>query len=372
MEQPMLHTHHLAVGYGGKALLEEVCLAVHPGQILTLIGPNGVGKSTLLKTLSKLLAPVGGTVLLQGKELRQLPERELALQLSILTTERVMPELMRCEEVVGTGRYPHTGRLGLLTPADRAQVDAAMELVGVQALRDQEFRRLSDGQRQRVMLARAICQEPQVMILDEPTSFLDIRYKLELLELLKKLVRNRALAVVMSLHELDLAQKVSDLVLCVGEGGIQRWGTPEEVFAVGYIHQLYGVTQGSFQPSYGSLELPAVTGVPEVFVLGGGGSGIPVYRRLQRQGIPFGAGVLQENDLDLPVAQALAARLITERAFEPIGPRALEEAAAVVGQCRRLICCVEHFGTMNEGNRQLLRLAQQRGISVEMEGSGSC
>ena len=93
MDQPVLHTHHLEVGYGGKALLEEVCLAVHPGQILTLIGPNGVGKSTLLKTLSKLLAPVGGAVLLQGKELRQLPERELALQLSILTTERVMPEL---------------------------------------------------------------------------------------------------------------------------------------------------------------------------------------------------------------------------------------------------------------------------------------
>lgn len=368
MEQPMLYTDGLAVGYGGRALLEDIRLAVRPGQILTLIGPNGVGKSTLLKTISRLLAPVGGAVLLKGKELRQLPERELALQLSILTTERVMPELMRCEEVVGAGRYPHTGRLGLLTPADRAQVEAAMELVGVTALRDREFRRLSDGQRQRVMLARAICQEPQLMVLDEPTSFLDIRYKLELLDLLKKLVRSRNLAVVMSLHELDLAQKCSDLILCVGEGGAGRLGTPEEVFTAGYIQALYGVTRGSFDPRFGSLELPAVTGEPEVFVVGGGGSGIPVYRRLQRQGIPFGAGVLPENDGDLPVARALAARLITERAFEPVGSEALEEAAAVVEKCRRVICCTRWFGTMNQGNRVLLRLAEQRGIPVENEG----
>ena len=360
MDQPVLHTHHLEVGYGGKALLEEVCLAVHPGQILTLIGPNGVGKSTLLKTLSKLLAPVGGAVLLQGKELRQLPERELALQLSILTTERVMPELMRCEEVVGTGRYPHTGRLGLLTPADRAQVDAAMELVGVQALRDQEFRRLSDGQRQRVMLARAICQEPDIIVLDEPTSFLDIRYKLEFLSILQRMSRSRNLSVIMSLHELELAGRISDKLLCVKGDKVDRFGTPEEVFTPGYISELYGMTAGSYDEATGNLELEAVKKDPEIFVIAGNGTGTALFRKLQREGISFAAGILWENDLDCPAARALASAAVEEKAFCPIGAEKVERAKELIDACGSAICTLDLDGA-GEWAKELRELAAYAG-----------
>ena len=137
----------------------------------------------------------------------------------------------------------------------------------------------------------------------------------------------------------------------------------------GYIQQLYGVERAQFNENYGSLELQAASGGPEIFVIGGGGDGIAVYRRLQRRGIPFAAGVLHENDLDYPVAAALAARVVAERAFEPIGEAAFAEAAAVMAACRRVICCCGHFGTMNQRNAALRDLAAQRGVLTEGDGT---
>lgn len=369
MVEWILHTRDLAVGYGGRALISDITFGVRPGEILVLIGPNGAGKSTILKTISRQLAPVAGTVYLENSTLRSIPAAKSAKTMAILMTGRVEPELMTCEDVVSAGRYPYTGRFGVLTAEDHARMDEAMELVHVSELRDKDFSRISDGQRQRVMLARAICQEPKVLVLDEPTSFLDIRYKLELLQILKKLARERQVAVILSLHELDLAQKAADQIVCVRDGAIDRCGTPEEIFSGGYIQQLYGVERAQFNENYGSLELQAASGGPEIFVIGGGGDGIAVYRRLQRRGIPFAAGVLHENDLDYPVASALAARVVTERAFEPIGEAAFAEAAAIMAACRRVICCCGHFGTMNQRNAALRDLAAQRGVLTEGDGT---
>lgn len=365
MRELILHTRDLAVGYGGKALIDDIALTVRPGEILTLIGPNGAGKSTILKTITRQLKPVAGAIWLDGKALSGLPERDLARTMSILMTERVDPERMTCEDVVSAGRYPYTGRLGILSAQDRAQVAAAMELVHVSDLRDREFSQISDGQRQRVMLARAICQEPKVLLLDEPTSYLDVRHKLELLAILKELALNQKVAVVMTLHELDLAQKASDKILCVRQGQIDRYGTPEEIFSGGYIQQLYDIAQGSYNESFGCLELQAPSGAPQVFVIGGGGQGIATYRQLQRTGVPFAAGVLHENDLDFPVAQALATQVIAERAFEPIGEAAFQKAADLLLQCRKVLCCLTEFGTMNQRNRALVELARSRGLLEE-------
>lgn len=242
MERGLLHTQNLAVGYKGRVIVGNVTLDLSPGRIVTLIGPNGAGKSTVLKTITRQLAPLGGTVCLNGRELTALPERDVARSMAILMTGRAASELMTCYDVASAGRYPYTGRLGLLSEEDKAEVRHAMELVGVSDLAEREFRQVSDGQRQLVMLARAICQRPKVLVLDEPTSFLDIRYKLGLLTILKDLVSRESLAIVMSLHELDLAQKVSDTVVCVKDGTIDRAGPPGEIFSGGYIGELYGVT----------------------------------------------------------------------------------------------------------------------------------
>ena len=238
MSEPMLSAQNLVVGYHGRPLLREICLQVRSGEILTLIGPNGAGKSTILKSLIGHLRLLGGQVSLLGRDMVQLSEREIAHSLSVMMTSRTQPDRMTCWEVAAAGRYPYTGRLGILGSGDRAAVQDALERVHALDLRDALFDQISDGQRQRVLLARAICQEPEVLVLDEPTSFLDLRGKLELLAILKELVRERQVAVILSLHELDLAQRISDRLLCIRGNGIDRCGTPEEIFSGGYIQQL--------------------------------------------------------------------------------------------------------------------------------------
>ena len=362
MDEYKLRTEQMTVGYHGVPLIRDITIRVRKGEILTLIGPNGAGKSTILKSIIRQLALLGGTVYLDGRSMRNISERDIARSMSVLMTERIRPELMTCGDVVATGRHPYTGRMGILSAEDRQKVREAMELVHAHELYDCDFSRISDGQRQRVLLARAICQDPEVIVLDEPTSFLDIRYKLELLSTLKQLVRERQLAVILSLHEIDLAQKVSDYVLCVRGNSVDRFGTPEEIFSGGYITELYGISTGSYSAVFGISELQAVAGPPQVFVIGGGGTGVPVYRRLQRQGRPFAAGILHENDLDYPVAAALASRLISERPYQPIGQAAFQEALAVMERCGHVLCCASAFGPLNEKNRLLAEAAQARGI----------
>lgn len=360
----VLRTEDLAVGYGKKIVINGVSFSVSAGETVTVIGSNGCGKSTLLKSAAAQLAPLGGTVYIGGALQSQLSERQISEKLSVMLTERLRSELMTCREVVESGRYPYTGALGILSRADRSKVSEAMELLGVTELADTDFGRVSDGQRQRVMLARAVCQEPELLILDEPTTFLDIRYKLEILDMLRRLARERGIGVLMSLHELDLAQKISDKLVCVKDGRIECIGSPEEIFTDGHIRELFGMSAGSYSTLYGSQEFPAAIGEPELFVIGGGGAGISVYRRLQRKNIPFAAGVIHENDIEMPAAGLLASALITEKAFEPIGRKAFEKAAEIMEKCRGVICACESFGAMNEANRSLRERAEAAGILI--------
>ncbi len=254
MNEIILHAKDLAAGYGDKTVLRDVTFSVKPGEILTLVGPNGAGKSTLLKTLARQLAPLAGTVYLNKETLASMDDNALARRLAILTTERVRAERMTCADVVETGRYPYTGRLGLLSEKDKEIAREAMALLHVAELAEEDFARVSDGQRQRVMLARAVCQEPEALLLDEPTSFLDVRYKVEFLTALRSLAHKRGIAVVMSLHELDCAQRVADAVLCVRAGAVDRVGKPEEVLTPAYIEKLYGMKTGSYGAFFGASE----------------------------------------------------------------------------------------------------------------------
>lgn len=254
MGEYFVHSEQMTVGYDGKPLIRDIEIRLNRGEILTLIGPNGAGKSTILKSLTRQLKLVGGTVYLDQKLMSQMSGKEVAQKLAVVTTERIRPELMTCEDIVATGRYPYTGTLGILSEGDWEKVHKAMEMVHALDFKDRDFTEISDGQRQRILLARAICQEPEVIVLDEPTSFLDIRHKLELLSILKKMVLEHHTAVLMSLHELDLAQKISDYVICVHGDRIEKYGTPEEIFTSEYIHHLYGITTGSYNASFGCLK----------------------------------------------------------------------------------------------------------------------
>ena len=191
------------------------------------------------------------------------------------------------------------------------------------------------------MLARAICQQPRLLIMDEPTSFLDIKHKLDFLYLLGNLVKQRQIAVILSLHELEFAQRFSDTIYCVDGGIVDRQGPPEEIFTGNYIETLYKVEHGTYNVLFGGIETGAVTGIPRVLVLGGGGDGIPVYRKLTRMGVPFAAGVLSESDVDLPVAKALASAVISVPAFSPVTSSAADKAIEMLESCGKLICACE-------------------------------
>ena len=365
--------HDLSVGYDGKPLIHNIDVKIPRGTILTLIGPNGSGKSTILKTIANYLSSIAGAVYIDDENVAKMNASSLSKKMSVVLTERLRTELMTCQDIVETGRYPYTGRLGILSHDDHKIVRDAMELVNMWDLRDRDFMHISDGQRQRLMLARAICQEPDIILLDEPTSFLDIRYQIELLSILLSLVKKQNISVIMSLHELDMAQKVSDMVMCVHGETIFKYGTPEEIFSSKLIEELYSLDEGSFNPVFGSVEMAKIKGDPKVFVIAGAGTGARTFRHLQKEGIAFATGILHQNDVDYLLACDLASKVICEKSFEPISDSSFNEAIECLDKCEKLICCLDKFGYCNSRNAELIEHAQNAGIKVEMATkAGEC
>ena len=363
MSNYILTTKSLSVGYEKKILVSGLDINIRSGEILTIIGPNGSGKTTILKSIAAQLKVLSGNVLINNIDLGTLSLN--AQSLSVCFTDRINSEKLTCEDIVSTGRYPYTGKLGILSAEDKRIIDESMDLTGTKHLADIDFRYISDGQRQNVMLARAIAQQPQILILDEPTSFLDINNKLKLLNLLKNLVRKKNIAVLQTLHELDLAQRFSDKILCIKDNKADKIGTPEEIFDGNYISELYGITSGSFSPIFATAEALPITGKPKVFVIGGDGNGIQVYRNLQRREIPFAAGVIHENDIEYEVAKRLSSNLVIEKAFEPISNSNINAALKIIESCNEIICCIKSFGTMNAGNKILLEKCKNKDIIVK-------
>jgi iron complex transport system ATP-binding protein len=354
----------LTVGYDGHPLIEDICVDLAPGTLLALIGPNGAGKSTILKTIARYLASLAGTVFVDGRSTTELSHRELARELAVVLTQRLRTELMTCEDVVATGRYPHTGRFGILLPADRMIVRRSMELLHAWELRDQDFRHISDGQRQRVLIARALCQEPRIIVLDEPTAYLDVRYKLELLAILRSMAKERGITVIMSLHELDMAQKVADLILCVQGDRLVRVGPPSDIFQGRQIDTIFDLEHGTYDPLFGSLEFAPVPGPPKVFVIAGGGQGIATYRALQRLQLPFATGILHRHDIDHHVAAQIASEVFAEASFEPISQRVFTQALEGLRRCHAVVNRLSYYGTTNARNRSLAEAATTLGLPV--------
>lgn len=238
----------LSAGYGGADIVSGISFEVEAGEILTMIGPNGGGKSTVLKAVCGLLQRSGGSVEICGRNADTMSRAERSRILSVMLTERIRPDLMTCRDVIAAGRYPYTGTFGALTEEDEKIVENAVETVNARDFADSDFNSVSDGQRQRVLLARAICQEPRVLILDEPTSYLDIRHKIAFFEILRRLA-DEGLAVVMSLHELDFAEKISDKVICIQNGMLRS--SDEPIFSPENVCGLYNIPRELYDKYFG-------------------------------------------------------------------------------------------------------------------------
>ena len=357
-------TRDLAVGYNGSILIHDINIQIEKGKILTLIGPNGAGKSTILKTITKHLSSIHGTVEIGQNEISGWTPKEMAKQVAVVLTDRIRPELMTCAEVVAMGRYPYTNMLGKLTPEDRHIVEESLFRVHALDLAQQDFSTLSDGQRQRILLARAICQEPEIIVLDEPTAYLDIRHKIELLDILREMAHEKGITVIMSLHEIDLATKISDYLICVKGETIAAFGKPEDILKGQSIERLYDIEKGSYNLLYGSVELAKPQGQPQVFVIGGNGCGIDIYRTLQKRQIPFAVGILYENDTDVQVAKELSDHVVTAPAFEPMSQIHFEMAADILRSCKQVYDAGAPIGSLNRQNGSLIDLAKELGIPV--------
>ena len=206
----ILKTSSLSIGYDKKTVVSDINVTLNEGDIIALVGPNGAGKSTLFKTFSTHIKPVGGKIELFGKDLMSYTPKERAKMLGIVLTERPDDMFLKVSDVVAAGRYPYTGMFGKLNENDEKEIKVSLELVGVNNLTDRVFNTLSDGEKQKVMIAKAIAQNTPVIILDEPTAFLDYPSKIELFSLLKKLAKEQKKAILFSSHDLELLLRYTD------------------------------------------------------------------------------------------------------------------------------------------------------------------
>jgi len=268
-----LRTQNLAVGYrsrrGRREVLQRLNLSVRTGELVCLLGPNGVGKSTLLRTLAKMQPALAGAIELGGVDLCRLSQIDLARRLGVVLTDRLAVGALPAQRVVELGRYPHSGWFGRVTARDRAAVRWALTAVGAAHLAARDFAQLSDGERQRIMIARALAQEPLLLLLDEPTAFLDVPSRVELMGLLRHLARDEGLAVVLSSHDLELALRMADTLWLVMPDGRVSSGAPEDIVFEGDVAAAFESTSIRFRPDERTFRL--TTGSRGSATVSGGG-----------------------------------------------------------------------------------------------------
>ena len=236
-----LETLDVKAGYAGTTILNGIDLAIPDGQVTILIGPNGCGKSTLLKSLARILKPTGGHVLLDGKDIHTLNTRAVAARLGLLPQGPVAPEGLTVRELVAQGRFPHQSLLRQWTRADEDAVNGAMTIAGITDFAERPVDTLSGGQRQRCWVAMVLAQETELILLDEPTTFLDLKVQVDLMDLLTGLAHERGRTLVIVLHELSLAAAYADYLVMMKEGRIVCAGQPDAIFTAERLHDVFGL-----------------------------------------------------------------------------------------------------------------------------------
>ncbi|MDF2666191.1 MAG: ABC-type cobalamin/Fe3+-siderophores transport system, ATPase component [Microbacterium sp.] len=231
----------VTLGYGDRTIVESLDLSLPPGKVTTIVGANACGKSTLLKSMARLLTPTSGQVLLDGKAIHRLPTKQVARVLGLLPQSPLAPDGIAVSDLVSRGRHPHQGALSRWTSADDAAVARALDATDTAHLADRPVDELSGGQRQRVWIAMALAQETDVLLLDEPTTFLDISHQIDVLDLLTDLNRERGTTVAMVLHDLNLAARYADHLVAMSQGRVIAAGDPSDVLTEAIVREVFGL-----------------------------------------------------------------------------------------------------------------------------------
>lgn len=362
--------------YGIEKVLGSVDFSAAQGELLGIIGPNGSGKTTLLRAISRILRPRVGTILLEDRDVMKMKNREFSRSFAVVPQDTAINFDFSALDVVLMGRNPHLSRLELETDKDMAIAKRSMELTNCWHLAERAITELSGGERQLVIIARALTQEPQVLLLDEPTSHLDINYQIAIMELLKRLTRQEGLIVIAVIHDLNLAAQYCDRLVLLHKGEIVDVGAPEEILTAASIKRAFGANVIAKRHALTNLcyvspvppPLKRSTGANEtkatVHIICGGGEGASLMHLLTEKGYKVTAGVVNLLDTDYEVAQLLNIPTATEAPFSPITDDAFKAHLKLINEADVVVLCGIPVGFGNLRNLEAAEVALKMSKSV--------
>ncbi|NWF56079.1 MAG: ABC transporter ATP-binding protein [Syntrophaceae bacterium] len=359
--------------YPERPIFSGLSLSLEEGEVLGLMGPNSSGKTTLLKLMDGLLRPQRGRVLLEEKDLDQIPRGNVARIIAVVPQAMEVPFSFTVAEIVLMGRAPYLTRFGWEKQKDLDVAREAMALTGVAGLEERPFRDLSQGEKQRVLIARALAQEPRVMLLDEPTSHLDINHQVEINELIRRLNLQKGLTVLHISHDLNLAAEYCHRVVLLHQGAVFSAGIPAEVITEENIRRVYETKV--------LVEKNPISGAPRVTLLGKGrvektgpqrtvhiicgeGSGVDSARRLLLRGYRVSMGVLNSGDTDQKIGKTLGLPMALEGPFSAISERGMEENRKLIEKADLVLVERFHVGPGNLANLRAALEALERGKRI--------
>ncbi len=371
-----IQLENLSVGYDGKVIVDNINADFIKGKMICILGANGAGKTTMLKTISRIIPKLSGEVQLNGRPLQTVRAADLAREMSVVLTQKIDVSNLTGMQVASMGRYPHTGFFCKLSSEDIAVVEKYMELCSASYLKDAYFYEMSDGEKQKIMLVRGLAQDADILLLDEPTSHLDIKHKLDVLHLLRGLCLREGKTIVCTLHEPDLAVKCCDWLVLVKDDRVLISDSTEKVLESGMLDTLYGFSAHQFNPDLGLVEFPNCSD-KDVYIVGSDEHTAMLVRNLNKFSLGFGIGVLHQNDVIYSVACTMNAPAVSVKAYTPVTDEAVEEAFRQAKDYRFLVVSRSETCALNEKNRllaeRLLALGKpvlnftKEGIAAEME-----
>jgi len=374
LSKAVIEAFNIKVAYESREILKGITISLLPEELVGLLGPNGSGKTTLIRTLSKNLKPIAGTVFLDAKLLDELSYREIARKIGVVPQETPLDFAFTAYEIVMMGRNPYISRFQGETKEDEEIVKEVMRITNTLDFAERPITELSGGEKQRIVLARALAQNPKVLLLDEPTSHLDITYQIEMLHLIKELIKKRGIAALAAIHDPNLAAQFCDKIILMKEGLIYDFGPPKQVLNSDNLKEVFGIDViVKKHPVYESIYiLPLVSHRYEdegkrirVHLICGGGTGTR-YMYLLRQEFVLSVGVINILDTDAEVCEELGIESIFEAPFSSISENNYQKNLEMIDSSSVVVMCPVPFGNGNLANLKALFYAQDRGKTVIM------
>jgi iron complex transport system ATP-binding protein len=356
-----LKLSNVNLSYNKHTVVNGVSLELCPGEIVGLIGPNGSGKSTLLKAMCGLLQPSSGDVTLDGTKISKISREKLACRIGVVPQLPSLPDSFTVLDTVLMGRYPHLGLMRYESKKDLEIVCEAIKRTGIEHLTDRRVGEISGGERQRVVIARALAQEPRFLLLDEPTAHLDIQHQLEVMELVTSLAGS-GLGIAIALHDFSLASRFCHRLVMLKNGSVFKEGTPKDVMTTENIKHVFGVTAmiysdlatGPMVVNTAVSNTDSTNSHRRIHIIGGGGSAAGIMHQLHNEGYRLTIGVLNQGDTDLSTARALGIEAVVIYAFAAVDDAAHQRNLELAAQAD---CCIVSNVAFGWGNLRNLEAA---------------